>query len=132
MVNHKRHILIAEDDYNLLCSMRFTLRCSGYHVTTATNGVTALQKILDGTVWFDLLVTDVQMPLCSGVELLERLNRLNVLIPVIAISAYDDYRTMKSLSQMGCRVFLCKPFTSRKLNNCIDNIFNNLSTITHN
>ena len=129
MVNDKRHILIAEDDCLLLCSMRFALRCGGYHVTMVTNGVNALQKIIYGSVRYDLLVTDVQMPLCNGIQLLDNLKRERISIPVIAISAYDDYHTMKCLSEKGCRCFIGKPFSSTELKNCIDNLLQLRSTI---
>lgn len=127
MTNNNRHILIAEDDCKLLWSMRFALRSRGYRVTIVTNGLSALKKILNKTMQYDLLITDIKMPLCNGIQLLDEINQRKIAIPVIAISAYDDSHTISVLTDKGCESFISKPFSSTELNNCIENIFNHLT-----
>jgi len=134
MENVKKNILIADDDYMLLYSIRFALRSKGHDVTIATNGISALYKILSKRNHYDLLITDIRMPLCDGIQLLDEINQQNIGIPVVVISAYDDHGTTETITSKGCEHFISKPFTSSELVNCINTIFNNLpnnnSTLT--
>ena len=125
MINYKKNILLADDDYMLLYSMKFALRSKGHNVTIVTNGISALYKILSKRGYYDLLITDIKMPLCDGIQLLDEINQHKVAIPVIAISAYDDPCTIKNITSKGCENFISKPFSSSELIGCINKTLNN-------
>lgn len=112
----KKHILVADDEQNILLSIQFILEVAGYEVDTAENGREALDKILAaGCNHVDLLITDIQMPRLTGLELIDELKRLGIDIPVIAITGYGNKKMMEELKRKGCNDYLDKPVDDEKL-----------------
>ena len=68
----KHHILIVDDYQDLRESLGLFLRMSGYEVSEAKNGKEALSLIDEHH--FDIVITDLNMPLMSGLELLAKLS----------------------------------------------------------
>jgi FixJ family two-component response regulator len=67
------------------------------------------------------LISDVQMPNVSGVQLQDRLVDLGVSIPMIFITAYPDDVVRARVLDRGAIGFLLKPFNAQSLIECIDN-----------
>ena len=115
---HKNHILVVDDEQNMLLTMQFILEVAGYKITTAEDGQEALERILkaesNGNP-VELLVTDIQMPRLTGMELIDELNRLEIGIPVLAITGYGDEQMITELSRKGCDEYLDKPFDDEDL-----------------
>ena len=84
----KAQILVVDDDPALRTSLGMLLMSAGYDVATAVDGVTAVAH-LSNTVP-DLLVTDLDMPLMSGVELISHVRWCHPSVLVIAMSG--EYR----------------------------------------
>lgn len=110
----ERHIFLAEDDEYIRLSLSVTLSKRGYKVTLAENGQEALEKIIAlkaaGTPP-DLLLTDIRMPGMSGIELIDRLKKLDVSLPVFVITGYGDKDMVVELMRRGCSDFIDKPFS---------------------
>jgi len=70
------------------------------------------------------LISDVQMPGISGVQLQNRLADLGLSIPTIFITAYPDDAVRTRALSTGAVCFLHKPFDARSLVQCIDNALN--------
>ena len=70
------------------------------------------------------LISDVQMPGISGVQLQDRLADLGLSIPTIFITAYPDDAVRTRVIATGAVCFLHKPFEARSLIECIDNALN--------
>src|SRR5882757_4883787 len=70
------------------------------------------------------LVSDIQMPDVSGVELQDRLAELGLSIPTIFITAYPDDIVRTRVLGAGAICFLHKPFEGQSLIQCIDNALN--------
>lgn len=107
MRNHKecpsRKILVVEDDEHVRDVTRRILKMKGYDVTTASNGALALQE-LDKDI-FDIIVTDLMMPVIDGVELIRVLRnerKSNIPIIVMTGSGMDriDALTFSGLSSV--------------------------------
>lgn len=100
-------ILIVDDDADLRALMsRFLVR-EGYEVDTAENGCTAIEKLRAHRP--DLVVCDVRMPVCDGIEFDRRLRTLPARIPILFMSGYvgaDDVQLSGSPNYVG---FLEKP-----------------------
>ncbi|MAD76539.1 MAG: hypothetical protein CML20_17415 [Rheinheimera sp.] len=81
----KKRILIAEDDSFLLSLL--DLQCSSLNMQTCCvgNGELLVAEALSYT--FDIILTDIQMPLCDGIEAMQILRRLGYDRPVFAMSA---------------------------------------------
>ena len=67
------------------------------------------------------LISDIQLPDSSGVELVDRLANLGLSIPTIFITAYPDDAVRARVLEAGAVCFLHKPFEGQSLIQCIDN-----------
>lgn len=107
-------ILIAEDDELMAKALETKLKLDGYTVIIAKDGRSAL-KFLE-TEKPDLIITDIMMPLTSGLELLSIVKSdLNNKIPVIVLSGMDEEKIVLQAFEMGADDFLTKPFNSSEL-----------------
>ena len=100
----RKHILVADDEQNALLTMQFILEVADYSVTTAKDGKEALSKILEarkGSKPVDLLITDIQMPGLTGLELMDELNRLRIDVPVLAVTGYGASELVTELMNKG-------------------------------
>lgn len=79
-------VLLVEDERDVLNILAKRFREDGYEVTTAENGHEALLLTRDDR--FDVIVTDVMMPLVSGLELLEHFHTENPSTPVILLTGF--------------------------------------------
>ena len=118
----KEHILVADDEENTLLIMQFILEVAGCKVTTAGDGQEALSKIVEagkGNDPVDLLITDVQMPKLTGLELMDELKRLDIHIPLLAITGYGAKELSAKLMEKGCSRCLDKPIEDQELAKCV-------------
>ena len=109
----QKHILVIDDEQNLLRTIEFILEAANYKVTTAANGQDALAHIFsdnNGHSTIDLVVTDIRMPGLSGLQLLDQLNQSHVNIPVLVITAHGNKELIIELMRKGCADYLDKPF----------------------
>ena len=75
----RKHILVADDERNILHGLEFILEAANYKVTTAADGQEAFEQILAAKESYspiDLLITDIRMPGLTGLQLIDELNRL--------------------------------------------------------
>ncbi len=112
-------ILIVEDDVNLLdlyCSLLESE--AKLEVSSAENGKAALQTI---SKWRpDLIVSDVMMPVCDGVELLKQVSQMQQPIPILFVSGFANQNEKDLLDNPNCVGFLKKPISMEVL---LKNIF---------
>jgi CheY-like chemotaxis protein len=110
------HILLVDDNADLLKLQSEFLRCSGHHVKTASNGNEAISLTKDHR--FDLVITDLIMPEKEGIETILELRRSYPGIKIIAISgggragARDHLAIAKGV---GALHTLAKPFSGPEL-----------------
>lgn len=106
-------ILLADDDQGALDFMRRALEIDGHSVTTVGDGNEALGTL--GTVAFDVLVSDVQMPGLDGIALAEKAFALKLGLRVVMISGHAEIlETARGLKSGPVRC-LAKPFTIEQL-----------------
>ena len=127
---NRKHILVVDDDLNMLRSMEFILEAADFDVSTARNGREGLEKIMvarDRHQTIDLLITDIQMPVLTGVQLIDELHRMNLSLPVLAVTAYGDQKLKNELARRGCAYFLDKPFDDERFIRNVSTILENKS-----
>ncbi|MCF6268247.1 MAG: SpoIIE family protein phosphatase [Melioribacteraceae bacterium] len=120
-----KHILIAEDQQAARFVFTFQLKKVGFKVTSVENGALALKAIqenLDSDNQIDFLVTDIEMPEMSGLDLYKKLIDLEIEIPTIVMTAYGTKHVVVELMRMGCSEYLDKPFPPEELINRINQI----------
>ncbi len=81
------HILLVDDDTNVLLTLAIALRRGGHEVTVAQNGWQALNLLRRGA--FEFLISDVKMPGMTGLELAERASDLPNAPVIVLTSALD-------------------------------------------
>ena len=99
-------IIIVDDDPSIGRCLALFLREEGYEVVCFADPRVALEHLK--TSHQDLLVTDIQMPEMSGLELIAR--AIKPSLPVITMSGAWDEETSYVLSKLGVRWYLAKPF----------------------
>jgi len=117
-------ILLVEDNIELLLLMQ-TLLSSKYHVTTARNGVEALQLVEHQDL--DLIISDVMMPEMDGNELtrLIKENPNTSHLPVILLTAKTQEADREESMRIGADDYITKPFRMGDLELRINNIIEN-------
>ena len=105
--------MVVDDDANFLKVLSYTLSRMGPEVETATNGREALDRILPDT--FDVVLTDVKMPVMDGLSLLSELHSARPELPVILITAHGDIEMAVQAMKAGAVDFLTKPFERDEL-----------------
>lgn len=115
-------ILVAEDDLGTRLSISDYLECSGYSVVTAENGEVAL-TLLDAHQPH-LIVTDVSMPLIDGYELVRHVRRRPALrlLPIVFLTGRTETTERVKGYQLGCDVYLAKPFELSELGAIVRNL----------
>lgn len=110
-----RRILLAEDDAELRGLIARALRHDGYEVLEVDDGGRTLVRL--ASVYapahpreaIDLLISDIRMPACSGLRILESLRRSRWKIPAILTTDFADDRTEQQAMGLGAILF-AKPF----------------------
>ncbi len=111
----KPKILIVDDDYVNLKVVSTILSTENYELYLATNGKEALQKMEQMT--FDLVITDIMMPVMSGFELTKTIRQQYDLseLPIIMLTARGRLEDMNVGFQSGANDFVVKPVDSFEL-----------------
>ena len=113
-------VLIAEDDPVFRRVLTFTVAKAGVQVEAVADGAAAYDRLVRGGI--DFLVTDQQMPLCNGTELLQRVKETAgmLLPPTILCTAKGLELDRQSLIETYDLVAVMhKPFSPRKLSELI-------------
>lgn len=115
-------ILVAEDDPAIRLSINDYLELNGYSVITAENGKQALEML--EKYHPHLLISDIKMPYQDGYQLIENIRRLPQyrLLPVILLSEKQSTTARIHGYQVGCDVYLPKPFEMDELGAIIRNL----------
>ncbi len=106
-------ILIVDDEQSIRNLLKQILEREGYDCELAENAEKAV--ILLSVKKFDLIISDVQMPGKSGIELLEEIKTLHPHLATLLISGHTDNQTAKSAILKGAIDFLVKPFQKNQV-----------------
>ena len=112
-------ILFVEDEVELCKIIGDTLSKLQANFETANNGAIALEKLKEKND-YDLVVTDINMPVMNGLELITAIREeLKSDIPVIIMSAHTEPEYIKSAEELGVKNYLLKPFDFIKFINLV-------------
>jgi CheY-like chemotaxis protein len=119
-------ILVVDDepDVEVLFRQQFRrdLRAGRFSMDFAQSGAGALEKIRDASdASLILILSDINMPVMTGLELLPKAKALRPDVPVIMITAYGDAETKRKALERGAEALLTKPIDFPLLRNEIDN-----------
>ena len=112
-LNYQSSVLIVDDDRKILQRLEKFLKKEGFEVFTAHDGQEGLEIVRSKKI--DVILTDIKMPVMSGIELLEMAKKLHRDIEVIMMTGYgDEEKAVLSLRQ-GASNYLRKPIDLEEL-----------------
>nr|WP_307837761.1 response regulator transcription factor [Actinoplanes rishiriensis] len=106
-------VLVVDDDPDVRDSLRRSLSFEGYEVTTAGDGLQALDAIAADRP--DVVVLDLQMPVLGGLEACRRLRKQGSDVPVLMLTARQATRDRVTGLDAGADDYLPKPFALEEL-----------------
>jgi putative two-component system response regulator len=106
--NSNGNIFLVDDDRFVLESVTTLLTEYGFTVSPFSNGLEAVRQFVMEPV--DLVLTDINMPIMDGLELLEKIRFLDKETPVVLMTAYADLDVAVKAIQMGAFDFIIKPY----------------------
>ncbi len=126
--DYKAHILVVDDDpLNRLLISSLLVPYENIRLTEASNGLEAIDQLKKQA--YDLLITDIQMPGMSGIELIEQLRSdktlPNFAIPAIACTADITEATKKNLKKAEIEHYLLKPLNEKIFFQMLNALINN-------
>ena len=106
-------ILVVEDNDTLRQGIAQTFTEGGHDVEASADGEEALAKV--GKEYYDLIVTDMKLPKCSGMEVLKAAKERNPTTKVIMMTAYGTVDSAVEAMKSGVYDYLQKPFDLEEL-----------------
>ena len=108
-------ILICEDDVMTSKALEHKLKNEGYTTITAMDGNKAIE-LLNKSVDIDLLLTDLHMPMVSGLELIKHVrNNLKSYMPIVMLTRVGLEDTVLHAFELGADDYITKPFSPEEL-----------------
>ncbi|GJL53105.1 MAG: response regulator [Nitrospirales bacterium] len=123
MNSHNKKILLVEDDESNRLCLRDFLEHEGYICEEAANGAQGLKSLQLGN--FDLIITDLNMPVMNGWQLLEALEKDPRLkhVPVLIVTGEDLPKTETLSTFPAVKTILRKPFDFPKIARTLTALF---------
>ena len=117
-----RRVLVVDDEIHIVQVVAIKLRNNGFEVFTAENGAEAMEMV--GRQKPDVIVTDYQMPVMTGLELVENLRNESGTadIPVIMLTARGFAIEEEQRDRLRIAACLSKPFSPREVLQCIEDV----------
>ncbi|HKA86304.1 MAG TPA: sigma-54 dependent transcriptional regulator [Haliangiales bacterium] len=109
----RHHLLLIDDEPNILTTLRRAVEIEGYAVDVAGSGKIGLEKLAERE--FDLVLLDVRMPDLGGLEVLDRIKADHPDVPVVMMSGHATIETAVQATKLGAVDFLEKPLSSEKV-----------------
>ncbi|HEW79859.1 MAG TPA: response regulator [Phycisphaerales bacterium] len=118
----ERKVLVVDDEIHIVHVVAIKLRNNGFEVISAENGAEAFERACEEKP--DIIVTDFQMPVMTGLELVEKLRRNEATknIPVIMLTARGFAIEDEQKKALQISEFLSKPFSPKELLRSIEDI----------
>jgi two-component system, chemotaxis family, chemotaxis protein CheY len=123
----KKTILVVDDFASIRDFVCDTLQRKGYETLGAANGNEAYQVLTERASDVNLVLTDYNMPDCTGFELLKKIkeNPLVTKVPVIFLTTESNPDKMRSAKEAGLSAWIKKPYRSETFFSQIENAMRN-------
>ncbi len=103
-------VLVVDDSSTMLLSLKATLSMHGFEVETAGNGQAALEKLSAG-LKPNLILTDINMPVMGGMELIGKVRAMGSLrfIPILTLTTESEASKRDEGKRLGATGWIVKP-----------------------
>ncbi|MDD6195517.1 MAG: response regulator transcription factor [[Clostridium] aminophilum] len=116
-----RTILVVEDNAELRELYALVLRKAGYQTLTASDGVETSYALEKNYV--DMTVTDIMMPNMDGYEFVQNIRSFNKEMPILMITAKDDFKSKSNGFHSGADDYMVKPIDVNEMLLRVDALF---------
>lgn len=116
-----KKILYVEDEDNIRDSFSFFFG-KFFNMESAENGEVGLNKFIENDD-IDLIITDINMPVMNGLDMIEKIRSLNKDVLIYVVSAFDDVSYMERAYQYNTNRFIEKPVKLNQILNYISEDF---------
>lgn len=118
----EKKVLVVDDEIHIVHVVAIKLRNNGYEVITAANGAEAFELACSEQP--DIIVTDFQMPVMTGLELVEKIRQSDALkeVPVILLTARSFAIEEQQRQDLQISECLSKPFSPKELLRSIEDV----------
>jgi signal transduction histidine kinase len=106
-------ILVIEDEEQMRTMLVDALSGAGHKVESATDGLTGLARFKGGH--FDVVLTDLSLPECSGLDVARSVKRMQPDMPVVLVTGWGHLLNPERLRESGVDLMLVKPFRLERL-----------------
>src|SRR6202453_4868089 len=126
----KARILVVDDEESIREFLDIMLKKEGYDVTLAEDGKRAQEFLKKKT--FDMVISDLQMPNVTGIELLKFVKDMNPDLVFMIITAFGTTETAVEAMKLGAYDYITKPFKIDEVRILINNALKNKRLETEN
>ncbi len=109
----KTNILIVDDEASVRSLLRRILEKNGYHCTTVSDAADARTCMKE--TYFDLLLSDIEMPGESGLDLIQSVKTEYPDMAIIMVTVINDQKTARVAIEMGIYGYIIKPFDENQI-----------------
>jgi len=122
----EKTILVVDDFESIRKFVCETLERKGYVTKSAVNGNQAYEILARETEKIDLVLTDYNMPDCTGLELLKKMksNSGTRLVPVIFLTTEDSPEKIRAAKEAGLAAWIKKPYRAENFYGQIEKVIN--------
>ena len=123
--SQKIKLLYVEDNLNARESTQIVLEEFFGEIIVAVNGADGLDKFKSQSFEnnaIDLVITDLNMPKMSGLEMVKQIRKINNDIPILVFSAYNEPSIFIESIKLGVDGYLLKPFNMDQFTSLLDKI----------
>jgi len=113
-------ILVVDDEEGARELFQTILSGEGYEVTLANDGHTALNLLK--TDPFDLVITDIKMPVMDGIQLLQEIRKSGSKTDVIMVTAYGEVESYLKAMSLGAAEYINKPIRIKELKRIVHKV----------
>lgn len=106
-------LLLVDDEVDLLHVYTDLLSSIASEIVTALNGQEALELIKTRRI--DAVLTDIKMPIMTGLELLEQVRALGLHVPIVVVTGYGGIENAKEALRLDATDLIDKPFDNQQL-----------------
>lgn len=101
-------VLAVDDSETMRNMVKQTLEIAGYEVILAEDGTDAVEKYKDDS--FDLIITDINMPLMDGITFIKEIRKVDDAIPILTLTTESEEEMKQKGRDAGADGWIVKPF----------------------
>jgi CheY-like chemotaxis protein len=131
VAKRKPRVLVVDDSISIRKYVQRFLDRTGYEVEVAPDGMEALNTM--GRIKFDAVITDLEMPVMHGYDLIAEMKRNPALmtIPVIVLTSRAGEKHRQKAIEMGAQDYLVKPFEEQEMLGALKKLLSGAALIQH-